>query len=129
VVRSSPDGSRIAFLARDKNGIQQIFLISPLGGAPIQITEHNSDVQSAPRWSHENNSIVYTWDNCIVLCEISDHPFTDRIKQLTARSGEAPSNLVWSNDGKTIAFNRLVPVEGKNEQIKQIFVINLISNI
>ncbi|MCX6225305.1 MAG: DUF3748 domain-containing protein [Bacteroidia bacterium] len=128
VVRSSPDGSQIGFLARDKNGIQQIFLISPLGGVPVQITEHDSDVQSAPRWSPENNSIVYIWDNSIVFCEISDRPFENRCKRLTSRTDEAPSNLVWSNDGKTIAFNRLVPVEGKNDQIKQIFVIKLSSN-
>lgn len=128
VVRSSPDGSRIAYLSKDKNGIQQIFLISPLGGDPVQITMHNSDVQSAARWSNENKSIAYIWDNSIVICEISDRPFAKRYKRLTGRTDEAPSNLVWSNDGKTIAFNRLVPVEGKHNQKKQIFVINLFSN-
>lgn len=128
VVRSSPDGSRIAYLAKDKNGIQQIFLISPLGGAPLQVTDHNSDVQSAPRWCRENNSFVYTWDNSIVLCEISDHPFTERFRRLTARSDEAPTNLVWSSDGKTIACNRLIPAEGKNDQFKQIFIIKLTGN-
>ena len=128
VVRSSADGSQIAFLAKDKNGVLQVFLISPLGGESIQITEHSSDVQSAARWSHENKSIAYIWDNSIVLCDISDRPFEKRYKRLTARTDEPPSNLVWSNDGKTIAFNRSVPVEGKNDQKKQIFVINLYSN-
>lgn len=128
VVRSSLDGSQIAFLGKDKNGIQQIFLISPLGGEPIQITNHSSDVQTAPRWSHENKSIAYVWDNSTVICEISDRPFEKRYKRLTASSAEAPSNLVWSNDGKTIAYNRLVPIEGKNDQKKQIFVIKPDSN-
>jgi Tol biopolymer transport system component len=125
VVRSSPDGTRIACLAKDNNGIQQIFLLSPLGGTPYQVTEHKSDVQSAPRWCHDNNSIAYIWDNSIVLCEISDRPFAQRCKRLTLRSDDPPSNLVWSFDGKTIAFNRLIPAEGKTEKVKQIFVVKL----
>lgn len=128
VVRSTSDGSKISYLSRDKNGIQQIFLISPLGGDPIQITEHNSDVQSGVRWSQDNKSIAYVWDNSIVICEISDRPFEKRFKRLTVRTAETPSNLVWSNDGKTMAFNRFVPIEGKNDKKKQIFVIKLDSN-
>ena len=125
VVRSSPDGNRIGYLAKDDKGIQQIFIISPMGGKPVQITFHPSDVQSAARWCHDNNSIIYTWDNSIVKCEISDAPFENRYKILTARTDEAPTNLVWSNDGKTIAYNRLVPVNGSQDKIKQIFIINL----
>jgi len=125
VVRSSFDGKQISFLARDSKGVQQIFLISPFGGESIQVTEHNSDVQSGVRWSPDNQSIVYVWDKSIFLCKISDQPFEKRIKRLTAKTTDAPSNIVWSNDGKTIAFNRSVSIEGKNDQIKQIFVINL----
>ena len=128
VVRSSFDGKQISYLARDSKGIQQIFLISPLGGEPVQVTEHNSDVQSGARWSPDNQSIAYIWDNSIVLCEISNQPFEKRAKRLTAKTTDAPSNLVWSNDGRTVAFNRSVSGDGKNDQKKQIFVINLATN-
>jgi len=128
VVRSSFDGKQISFLARDSKGIQQIFLISPLGGEPVQVTEHNSDVQSGVRWSPDNQSIAYIWDNSIVLCEISDQPFEKRAKRLTAKTTDTPSNLVWSNDGRTMAFNRTVSGDGKSDQKKQIFVINLATN-
>jgi len=47
---------------------------------------------------------------------------------LTVKTSGAPSDLVWSNDGKTIAFNRSIPVEGNNDQKKLIFVIKLDSN-
>jgi hypothetical protein len=123
VVRSSADGSKISYLAKDKNGIQQVFLISPMGGNPVQVTEHLSDVQSGVRWSRENNLIAYIWDNSIVMTEINDLPFEKRFKRLTAKTAEAPSNLVWSADGKTMAFNRTVPVSGTNDPKKQIFVI------
>ena len=43
-------------------------------------------------------------------------------------STEALSNLVWSNDGRTMAFNRSVSGDGKSDQKKQIFVINLATN-
>jgi len=128
VVRSSFDGKQISFLARDSKEVQQIFLISPLGGEPKQITEHNSDVQSGVRWSPDNQSIAYIWDNSIVLCEISDQSFEKRAKRRTAKTTDAPSNLVWSNDGRTMAFNRSVSADGKNDQKKQIFVINLATN-
>jgi len=126
VVRSSPDGKQIAYMAKDKNGIQQIFTMSPLGGAPVQITDHNSDVQSSVRWSPDNKSIIYLWDNSIVRCEVSDRPFAERFKRLTAKTTEAPSNLVWSDDGTTIAFNRSVIAKGENDPKKQIFIIRVL---
>jgi len=128
VVRSSSDGKYIAFQAKDKNGIQQIFLISPAGGDPVQVTEHTSGVQSGVRWSKDNSRIAYIWDNSIVITEIANRPFEQRYKRITARTVTAPSNLVWSNDGKTMAFNRLLPIEGKKDQKQQIFVIHLDSN-
>jgi len=129
VVRSSFDGKFISFIGKDKNGIQQIYIISPLGGEPIQVTKHISDVQSGARWSPDGKSITYTWDNSIVLCTISDEPFEKRVKRLTARTTDVPSNLVWSKDGKILAFNRMVAIKGKNDQKKQIFVIYLDSNL
>lgn len=126
VVRSSPDGTQIAYIAKDKNGIQQIFTMSPLGGEPVQITDHNSDVQSAVRWSPDNKSIIYLWDNSIVRCEVSNRPFGERFKRLTAKTAEAPSNLVWSDDGTTIAFNRSVSTKGENDPKKQIFIIKVL---
>ncbi len=125
VVRSSLDGDQISFLGKDAQGIQQLFLISPSGGKPTQVTAHTSDVQSGARWSQSNQSIVYVWDNSIVVCEISDFPFVKRFRRLTVRTEEAPTNVVWSADGKTIAYNRLVTVEGKSDKVKQIFAIQL----
>lgn len=125
VVRSSFDGSQISYQAKDKNGILQIFLISPEGGTPVQLTQHLSNVQSGVRWSPDNQSVIYVWDNSIVVCEVSDAPFERRFRSLTARTTEAPSNLVWSNDGKTIAFNRMETGLKPEEQKKQIFFVHL----
>jgi hypothetical protein len=125
VVRSSSDGKYISYCGHDKKGIQQIFIISPEGEGPVQVTEHSSDVQSGARWSPDNSSVAYIWDNSLVVCKISDDSFVNRFKRLTERSVEAPTNHVWSHDGKIIAFNRFVYTEDRTEKRKQIFIIKL----
>ncbi len=124
VVRSSSDGKWIAYLASDAGGKQQIFLISPLGGASRQVTAHPAGVQSGPRWSPDNQSICYQSENSVVICKISDEPFEKRIRRITPISKDELSNIVWSNDGKKIAFNR--PVRDTEGKVwKQIFTIML----
>ncbi len=46
-VRCNPQGTQIAFLMRDDNGIVQLWLISPQGGEPRQLTHNKTDIQSA----------------------------------------------------------------------------------
>ena len=128
VVRSSPDGKHISFLARDKNGIQQVFMSSPLGGEPVQITAHTSNVQGGVRWGKESDRIAYVWDNSIVITEISDRPFEQRFKRITAKSALTPSNLVWSDDNRILAFNELIAMDGNKEKTQQIFVVKLDQN-
>lgn len=125
VVRSSFDGQYIAYQAKDKAGIQQIFLIQPAGGDPIQLTFHQTDVQSGVRWSPDGKKVYYVWNNSIVICEISGEDFGKRFKILTASSAEAPSNIVLSNDGNVLAFNRNVKAKDGKEEKKQIFIIPL----
>jgi len=123
VVRSSSDGKWIAYLAADADGKQQIFIISPDGGSSRQVTAHPAGVQSCARWSPDNQSICYQIENSIVICKISDEPFEKRFQRITPESKEELSNIVWSPDGKTIAFNRPVKAEGAKEVWKQIFVV------
>ena len=124
VVRSSSDGKLIAYLASDAKGVQQIYVVSPDGGNSRQITDHPAGVQSCARWSPDNQSICYQSENSIVICKISDEIFDKRFKRVTPVSKEELSNIVWSADGKTIAFNRpMKDVEGKIW--KQILVVKL----
>ncbi len=125
VVRSSSDGRWIAYLAADKNGVQQIFVISPDGGNSRQVTEHPAGVQTCARWSPDNKSICYQTENSVVICRVSDEPFEKRFKRITPVSKEELSNIVWSNDGKTIAFNRPVADEASGKIYKQIFYVRL----
>lgn len=125
ILRGSPDGSMISYLAKDKNGIAQIFLISPNGGGPRLLTEHTTDVQEAPRWSPDGTTVCYVWDNSIVVCNVLDGQFDKRFEQLTKPSENLLGNLVWSHNGKMIAYNKLVKDEGQKEAFKQVYIVNL----
>lgn len=121
IVRSSANGSKLAFSARDAYGVMQIFTISPQGGQPTQQTFHESNVQSGVRWHPNGNEICYVWDNSIISKAVDG---SKEFNRLTVATESAPADLVWSHDGNTIAFNRKV----KNESgalTKQIFIIKL----
>ncbi|WP_149244716.1 DUF3748 domain-containing protein [Dyadobacter sp. 32] len=120
IVRSSSDGSTLAFLSHDSKGIQQVFLISPNGGLPTQLTEHDSDVSGNVRWHPDGQHVSYVWNGSIVLCKVGSSAFNDRFSLLTSPTTPAPTNMVWSPDGKNIAFNRLV-VSGK-DSTQQVFL-------
>ena len=125
VVRSSSDGKWIAYLAADSRGVQQIFLISPDGGSSRQVTEHPAGVQSCARWSPDNQSICYQAENSVVICKISEEPFEKRFKRITPVSKDELSNVVWSADGHTIAFNKPVKDAESGKIYKQIFYVNI----
>lgn len=126
VVRSSPDGNWISFVSKDREGIKQLYVIPPTGGIAQQVTFHSSDVQSGARWSHFNDKIIYVCENSIMMCEISEQPFSERAQRLTEPSAAPPSNLVWSADGSQIAFNRTERYA--DVATKQIYIVNLNSH-
>jgi hypothetical protein len=113
-LRSSPDGSRIAFLMKDDTGIVQLWTVSPNGGPPEQLTRNSTDVASAFTWSPDGRWIAHATAGCVCVTD--------------ARSGETrrltdpelgpprPEACVFSPDGKRIAFVRTV------ENCNQVFV-------
>ena len=105
-LRSSPDGTRIAFLMRDDAGAAQLWTVSPLGGEPRQVTQDSWGVSSAFTWSPDGLRIAYAADNSIFIVEAA----TGISRRLTPRNSDAdaPSPLacVFSPDGSKIAFLR-----------------------
>lgn len=127
IVRSSPDGSQLSFLMADAEDRQQVFLISPIGGEPRQASFEPEGVRFAPRWHPSVNSIV-TVDqrNRVLVIGVASGETFGKSVALTDGSGEKRENLVWSHDGRTIAFNQRCPepVEGRvPASNKQIFLV------
>jgi len=58
-LRSSPDGTRIAFYMRDDNGVSQIWTVSPATGEMNQLTHNSKDISSAMSWSANGRWIAH----------------------------------------------------------------------
>lgn len=105
-LRSSPDGSQIAFLMKDDRGVVQLWSVSPNGAAPRQISQSEHSVQSAFSWHPQGDKIALVCDNSVMLCDVAN----GRMQRLTARTPQPPSGdaVVFSPDGQWIAYMREV---------------------
>ncbi|KFB99876.1 YidR family protein [Trabulsiella guamensis ATCC 49490] len=105
-VRANPQGSDIAFLMRDDNGVVQLWLISPQGGEPRQLTRTANGIQSAFNWHPSGHSLGCVVENRIALCD----GITGTVTYLTEGHGNPPSAdaVVFSPDGQYIAWMEAV---------------------
>jgi len=121
-LRSSPDGSRIAFLARDDMGVVQLFTVSPLGGAPRQVTHGSRSIESAFTWSPAGDRLACVVDGSVSVIDARD----GQMRRLTPRRAAAPPRpeaCVFSPDGGRVAYVRRVN-DGRGE-FNQIFVVDV----
>lgn len=123
-LRSSPDGSQIAFLMKDDEGVVQLWTVSPNGGEPRQVTRNQWDIQSAFSWSPDGHSVAYVMDNSVFVTDVG----TGESRRLTERSNDesAPSALacVFSPDGRKIAYMR--PDPKADDGRSQLFVVDVL---
>lgn len=101
-VRANPQATSIAFLMRDDAGVVQLWLISPQGGEPRQLTHHTLGIQSAFNWHPSGEWLGFVLEGRIACC----HAGTGDITFLTEAHAHAPSAdaIVFSPDGKQIAW-------------------------
>jgi len=129
VVRGSPDGNKIAFLAEDENGIKQAFIIDSRSigsnfaaeNHPGQVSRFSSDASSI-RW-HPSGDWVFTVVNGnIAALYLGEDDNFGATFWLTNDEKER-TELVVSNNGNMLAYNMLVPDETGTRLYKQIFVL------
>jgi hypothetical protein len=119
--RSSADGSKIAFLMRDDEGIVQLWTISPLGGEPRQATEHAFDVASTFTWQPDGKRVAYIADGSVWLTDVESKVSERLTVSVTDESSPRPEACVVSPDGNAIAYVRRVP-QGE-AMFNQVFVV------
>jgi hypothetical protein len=119
IVRSSPDGERISFRMRDANGAWQIFLTTPQGGQPQQATYVDTGVDTDARWHPSGHVLACVAGNRILITDVRPGRQFGHSVVMSDRA-PAPFALVWSRDGRTLAYNRIVKRDGKD--VVQIFV-------
>ena len=107
-LRSSPDGSQIAFLMKDDEGVAQLWAVSPNGGEPSQLTHNKYPVASAFSWSPDGRFIAHVMDGSVCITEAA----TGETRRLTApdrsESSPRPEACVFSPDGNKVAYVRHV---------------------
>jgi len=119
ITRGSLDGTRIAYFANDSRGIRQVFLIDALGSdqhpdpamRPVQATSLAVNASGGLRWHPSGNSIAVQSENGVVAVCVKPGPQFGKSVWLTEHGVgvTAAEALVWSRDGKMLAFNRRVP--------------------
>lgn len=124
-LRSSPDGSRIAFLMRDDAGVAQLWTASPAGGQPAQLTHNPHDVASAFSWSPDGRWIAHVMDRSVCATEVTTGD-TRRVTPRTADEADAPLPLAcdFGPDGQRVAYLRRV-AHADGERYSQVFVVAL----
>ena len=111
---SSPDGTRIFFLARDDDGINQIYSVPGKGGPLRQITSHGNDVVSTVDIHSSGRKISYISDGSVFVTRLDDLAS----ERVTVKGLYNPKNVKWSH-GDTLVF------ESRAAQDKsiQIFIV------
>jgi hypothetical protein len=124
-LRSSPDGSRIAFLMRYDAGVAQLWTVSPNGGEPTQVTHNPHGVASAFTWSPDGRLVAHAMDNSVCVTDAA----TGETRRLTPRSPDADAPLplacVFSPDGSRIAYLRRVAHAADGRRYNQVFVVTV----
>jgi Tol biopolymer transport system component len=99
---------------KDDAGVVQLWVVSPNGGDPRQVTQGEQGIQSAFSWHPQGGRIALVCDNSLMLCEVA----SGRMQRLTQPTALPPSGdaIVFSPDGSKVAFMREV------DGFSQIFV-------
>ena len=102
----SPDGARIAFVAKYGTTIPQIWIIPAAGGKPVKMTSATSGA-TEPSWSPDGHTIVYVVaePGHLDLWRLDpDQPSVAPV-QLTKPDAGSDNSPSWSPDGTKIAFD------------------------
>ncbi|MEO8766607.1 MAG: DUF3748 domain-containing protein [Ginsengibacter sp.] len=121
-LRCTPDGKLIAFLSKDDHGIIQVFGVSPNKRDIKQLTFNSHSVQGPFNFSPDGKRVAYLSANSVFITEIS----TGKSKQVTPAYPEEEKpwgSVVWSNNGKMLAFNKFVADGTTKNYFLQVFLL------
>jgi hypothetical protein len=123
IVRGTAKGDRIAYYGLDEAGCKQVFII-PADGSdrdtdpakrPVQATDFKKGAGPGLRWHPSGNSVACISDNGVAVTCVKPGREFGKTVFLTPQGDEPERfNLVWSPDGRLLAFNKRVPATNEN---------------
>ncbi len=141
IVRGSQDGQWIGYYAASADKTNQVFIIHSQGSdkhsskdmQPIQVSKLEKGASGGLRWHPSGNSIAVFSDNGVAVICVKPGALFGTAYWLTPHGSTlaAPEGLVWSRNGKTLAYNRRVPTydakgnlvkDAGNNNFRQIFL-------
>lgn len=120
-LRSSPDGSRIAFLMKDDARVVQLWTVSPSGGAPEQVTRNRWPIASAFTWSPDGRHVAHVMDGSVCVTDVGTGGTMRLTPPAVGENAPRPEACVYSPDGKRIAYVR--PVQSAGQWFNQVFTV------
>ncbi|HUW59678.1 MAG TPA: DUF3748 domain-containing protein [Candidatus Bathyarchaeia archaeon] len=128
VIRGAPDGSRIAYYAKDEDGSKQVFVIASDGSdrdrdpakRPVQVTRLPGGVTSGLRWHPSADYVLCISNGGVAVTCAKPGPEFGVTKFITPQNdGPARIDLVVSLDGKQLAFTKQVPTKDAAGNLKR----------
>ena len=118
IVRCHAPSKRIAYYGKAEDGTEQVFII-PADGAEdhadpamrsVQATRFEQGVDGGVRWHPSGNAIACIVNNGIAVVDLIPGDSFGTATFLTPQN-DTPErlSLVWSYDGKTLAYNKRIP--------------------
>jgi hypothetical protein len=123
-LRTTRDGSLIAFLTKDDEGIVQLFGVSPNGGNIRQLSFNDFSIQGPFNFIPDGKYVAYLADNSVFVTELSTGE-SQRLTPSVSNAQKVTGSVVWSNNGLMLAFNKYVKDKATGKLFLQIFVVKL----
>ncbi|MBX2920743.1 MAG: DUF3748 domain-containing protein [Chitinophagaceae bacterium] len=119
-LKSLSDGSMILFLAKDDKGRVQVFGVSPNGEPVQQLSFNDFSVEGPINISPDDQYVSYVADNSVFVTDIQTHQ-SQRLTPESDNNIKPEGAVIWSNNGKMLAYNRRIESNGKKNV--QIFLL------
>lgn len=120
-LRSSPDGSRIFFLAPDDSDVIQLWSVPTLGGEPSPVTHERDSISSAFSLSPDGRYAVCFAGERLIRTETASGKTDVLLPPGEFPSGREP--VVYSPDSSAIVYQRNIPDRDGNAY-SQLFTFN-----
>ncbi|MEP2058929.1 MAG: DUF3748 domain-containing protein [Nonlabens ulvanivorans] len=118
-VHSNPDGTLLFVIMKDEEGIAQIFSVSTTDGIIIKLTNNKGSVDTSFDISSDGRYLVYGIDESIYITAVIEAETFIILSKKVENKGLR--GIHWSNDGKSIVYNRLI--SQRSEDYFQIFIL------